>query len=144
MSFDHLVEKTTRRAGNRITRRSFIGRVALAMSAVGVGGLGFSPAPALAVDCPCRTCGDSTACGGSFGNPCPSFTCAGGAWYMCTSYCGTSKLTKFQDCMLKHSCHTYCGKDGMPGCYYQSPYGSCGGRDTVWCRSVTCIRSSKC
>jgi hypothetical protein len=144
MSFDHLVEKTARRAGNRITRRSFIGRVALAMSAVGAGGLAFSPAPALAAGCPCRVCGDSTACGGSFGHPCPSFTCAGGAWYMCTSYCGTSKLTKFQDCMLEHSCHTYCGTDHRPGCYYQTPYGACGGRDMVWCRSVTCVRSSQC
>ena len=63
---------------------------------------------------------------------------------MCTTYCGTSHLTKFQDCMLKHSCHTYCGKDHRPGCYYRTPYGSCGGRSTVWCRSVTCVKSNQC
>jgi hypothetical protein len=144
MSFDHFAESTARRAGNRITRRSFIGRLALAISAAGAGSLAFRSAPALAIDCPCRVCGDSTACGGSFGHPCPSFTCAGGAWYMCTTYCGTKHLTKFQDCMLKHSCHTYCGKDHRPGCYYRTPYGSCGGRSTVWCRSVTCVTSSQC
>jgi hypothetical protein len=144
MSFDHFAESAARRAGNRITRRSFIGRLALAISAAGAGSLAFRSAPALAIDCPCRVCGDSTACGGSFGHPCPSFTCAGGAWYMCTTYCGTSHLTKFQDCMLKHSCHTYCGKDHRPGCYYRTPYGSCGGRSTVWCRSVTCVKSNQC
>ena len=144
MSFDHIAESAARRAGNRITRRSFIGRLALAISAAGAGSLAFRSAPALAIDCPCRVCGDSTACGGSFGHPCPSFTCAGGAWYMCTTYCGTSHLTKFQDCMLKHSCHTYCGKDHRPGCYYRTPYGSCGGRSTVWCRSVTCVKSNQC
>jgi hypothetical protein len=144
MSFDHFAESAARRAGNRITRRSFIGRLALAISAAGAGSLAFRSAPALAIDCPCRVCGDSTSCGGSFGHPCPSFTCAGGAWYMCTTYCGTSHLTKFQDCMLKHSCHTYCGKDHRPGCYYRSPYGSCGGRSTVWCRSVTCVKSNQC
>jgi hypothetical protein len=144
MSFDHFAESAARRAGNRITRRSFIGRLALAISAAGAGSLAFRTAPALAIDCPCRVCGDSTSCGGSFGHPCPSFTCAGGAWYMCTTYCGTSHLTKFQDCMLKHSCHTYCGKDHRPGCYYRSPYGSCGGRSTVWCRSVTCVKSNQC
>jgi hypothetical protein len=144
MSFDHFAESAARRAGNRITRRSFIGRLALAISAAGAGSLAFRSAPALAIDCPCRVCGDSTACGGSFGHPCPSFTCAGGAWYMCTTYCGTSHLTKFQDCMLKHSCHTYCGRDHRPGCYYRTPYGSCGGRSTVWCRSVTCVKSNQC
>jgi hypothetical protein len=144
MSFDHFAESAARRAGNRITRRSFIGRLALAISAAGAGSLAFRSAPALAIDCPCRVCGDSTSCGGSFGHPCPSFTCAGGAWYMCTTYCGTSHLTKFQDCMLKHSCHTYCGKDHRPGCYYRTPYGSCGGRSTVWCRSVTCVKSNQC
>jgi len=144
MSFDHFAESAARRAGNRITRRSFIGRLALAISAAGAGSLAFRSAPALAIDCPCRVCGDSTSCGGSFGHPCPSFTCAGGAWYMCTTYCGTSHLTKFQDCMLKHSCHTYCGQDHRPGCYYRTPYGSCGGRSTVWCRSVTCVKSNQC
>jgi hypothetical protein len=144
MSFDRVFEKVAKRTGNRLTRRSFVGRVALAMSAVGVGGLAATPAPALAIECPCRICGDSTSCGGSFGNPCPTFTCAGGSWYLCTSYCGTTKLTRFRDCMLKHSCRTYCGKDHRPGCYYISPYGSCGGRDKVWCRSVTCIKSTKC
>jgi hypothetical protein len=144
MSFDHLFESTARRAGNRITRRSFIGRVALAISGVGAGSLAFKSAPALAAGCPCRICGHSTSCGGSYGHPCPGFTCAGGAWYMCTTYCGTRHLTKFQDCMLKHSCRTYCGKDHRPGCYYQTPYGACGGRSKVWCRSVTCIRSTQC
>jgi hypothetical protein len=144
MSFDHFAETTARRVGNRITRRSFIGRLALTISAAGAGSLAFRSASALAIDCPCRVCGDSTSCGGSFGNPCPSFTCAGGAWYLCTTYCGTSRLTKFQDCMLKHSCHTYCGPDHRPGCYYHTPYGSCGGRSTVWCRSVTCVESKQC
>ena len=144
MSFDRLAENTARRVGNRLTRRSFIGRVALAVSAVGAGGLASGTAPALAAGCPCRVCGDSTSCNGSFGHPCPSFTCPGGAWYMCTQYCGTKHLTKFQDCMLKHNCHTYCGRDGRPGCYYQTPYGSCGGRSRVWCRSVTCHNSTEC
>jgi hypothetical protein len=144
MSFDQLAEKAARRAGSRLTRRSFFGRVALAVTAIGAGGLAFSPSAALASGCPCRVCGDSTACGGSFGHPCPSFTCPGGAWYMCTSYCGEYHLTKFQDCMLEHNCRTYCGVDHRPGCYYQTPYGACGGRDRVWCRSVTCVRSTQC
>lgn len=142
MSADQLFEKTARRFGNRITRRSFIGRTALGMSAVGVGGLGFTPAVPT-TSCGCAHCGDSTSCGGSYCHGCPSGTCAGGSWYMCTSLCQNQYYTRYQDC-ISGNCRKYCGSDGMPGCYYPTPYGSCGGSKTVYCRSVTCLGPANC
>jgi hypothetical protein len=144
MSFDKLAEKTARYLGSRVTRRSFIGRTAVALAVVGAGGIAFEPSPALASDCPCKVCGDSTSCGGSYHHPCPMGTCAGGAWYVCTSICSGKSYTKFQDCITTSDCHIYCGRDHRPGCYYTTPYGACGGRTTVWCRSVTCTSSGSC
>src|SRR5712691_3356333 len=140
MSFDQLFENTTRRVGNRLTRRSFVGRVALAMSAVGAGGLASTPSRALAAarSCGgCSNCGDSTTCGCTPCHGCPSNTCPGGAWYLCTSHCPCSTLTKYQDCISNGTCSFYCGCDGRPGCYYTTPYGACGGRTKVHCRSIT-------
>jgi hypothetical protein len=147
MSADQLFEKTTRLFGNRVTRRSFIGRVAVGMSAVGAGGLGFMPsaAAAPATKCGCSNCGDSSSCGGSYCHGCPSGTCAGGSWYMCTSICRPSYYTRYQDCIKAASnCRKYCGKDGRAGCYYTTPYGSCGGHSTVYCRAVTCLGPASC
>ena len=144
MSFDEIVEKAARRVGSRVTRRSFLGRTAATLTTIGVGGLGFSPSPAYAASCPCSNCGHSTSCGGSFGNGCPSGTCPGGAWYGCTSFCGGDYLTRYRDCMPSNGCKTYCGGDGRPGCYYQTPYGACGGSEVVYCRAVTCVGPSPC
>lgn len=144
MSFDKLFENATRRVGGSVTRRSFLGRTALAATAVGVGGLGFQPAQALPASCPCSVCGDTTSCGGSFGHGCPSGTCPGGSWYMCTSFCAKYFYTRYRDCMTTSNCKVYCGSDGRPGCYYTTPYGACGGRTTVWCRAVTCLGPAPC
>lgn len=144
MSFDGLFEKTARHVGTRVTRRSILGRTAATLTTIGVGGLGFSPSSALAADsCGCRICGDSTSCGGSFGHNCPRGTCPGGAWYGCTTFCGNN-VTVYRDCMPTGSCGFYCGKDGRPGCYYSTPYGSCGGRTLVWCRAVYCVGPDNC
>lgn len=144
MSADQLFEKTARFCGNRITRRSFIGRVALGMSAVGAGGLGFTPSAVPDTSCGCANCGDSSSCGGSFCHGCPSGTCAGGSWYMCTSTCRPNYYTRFQDCMPTRGCSKYCGRDGRPGCYYATPYGACGGKTVVYCRAVTCLGPAPC
>jgi hypothetical protein len=144
ISFDQLVENTTRRVANRITRRSFIGRAALATSAVGAGGLAFKSSYAPASNAyPCRVCCDSTTCGCTPCHGCPSGTCAGGSWYECTSHCPTGYYTRYRDC-LSGNCSTYCGCDGRPGCYYNTPYGSCGGHTKVWCRSITCLGPAPC
>jgi hypothetical protein len=143
MSLDQMFENTTRHVGNRVTRRSFMGRMALAMGAVGVGGLAFAPSPSLATECGCSVCGDTTSCGGSRGHSCPGGTCAGGSWYMCTSFCAKFYYTRYQDCMSSN-CSPYCGSDGRPGCYYHTPYGSCGGSTTVWCRAITCLGPAPC
>jgi hypothetical protein len=146
MSFDKLFENATRRVGNRITRRSFMGRMALATSAVGVGGLAVKPSPQVS-NCghPCSNTGcDSTTCGCTTCHGCPSGTCAGGAWYMCTSICNTGYYTRYLDCLTSSTCRTYCGCDGRPGCYFSTPYGSCSGHSKVYCRSITCLGPAPC
>jgi hypothetical protein len=149
MSADQLFEKTTRLLGNRISRRSFIGRVALGMSAVGVGGLGFAPA-AVAVPnttCGCPNCGvGSTTCGCTTCHGCPSGTCAGGSWYMCSpNICAPNYYVRYRDCIKSASnCNHYCGCDGRPGCQYNTPYGSCGGHVRTYCRAVTCLGPATC
>lgn len=142
MSLDLLAERTTRRFGNIVTRRSFLGRTAAAITVVGggglvVGGTASGATPALPASCNgCSNCGDSATCSCRIGAGCPSGTCGGGSWYMCTSTC-VGAFTRYQDC-LSGTCSPYCGCQGRPGCYYTTPYGSCGGTSRVYCRSITC------
>jgi hypothetical protein len=138
MSLDELAETATRRFGNIITRRSLLGRTALAITVVGAGGLAAEASPALAAGCNgCSNCGDSATCGCNVGDGCPGGTCAGGAWLMCSSLCIFS-YTRYQDCLSK-TCTPYCNCQGRPGCYYTTPYGSCRGTSRVYCRSITCV-----
>ena len=150
MSADQMFERATRLFGDRIPRRTFIGRIALGMTAVGAGGLGFaSAAPAVTKTCGagCTKCdGDSTTCGGTTCHGCPSGTCAGGSWYMCSpTICAPNFLVRYRDCIKAASnCNAYCGSDHRPGCHFDTPYGSCGGHTRVYCRSITCLGPGSC
>lgn len=145
MTLDALMEATSRRVANSVTRRSFFGRTAAAVAVAGAGDLAFDAPSALAASCcGCRTCGHSTTCKNA-GNFCPSGTCNSGSWYICNvAACGHRYTQAFTDCAGACGGGCYCGSDGRPGCFYQPPYGTCGGHSHVYCRKIHCIGPATC
>lgn len=135
MTFDELTETTTRRFGNVLSRRSFIGKVGFGLTAVGAGGMLRVPNAQAAIMggcCGCPNCGVSTACGTS----CPSGTSACGAWYNCE--CFGYRISRIQDCCGGCGGGCSCGSDGLPSCLYDAPYQS--GWQLVKCRAVSCTQ----
>ena len=129
MSIDELSETATRKFAYRFTRRGLVGRLGVALTAIGASELGFDVSVARAGGCPCSVCdGYSTSCGAG----CPSGTCSCGSWLTCE--CST-RMKQWTDCCT-NSCSQYCGSDGRPGCYYTHEYGSCA--NTIYCRVSQC------
>jgi hypothetical protein len=139
MSIDEISEKIARRTANRFSRRSFIGRVGTTIAVAGAGSLGIHvPMAAAAGCCGCAHCGFSSVCTEG-GGSCPSGTCQCGSWYICQN-CqpGAPTLKKFTDCCSACGGGCFCGADGYPHCFYNPPYGACGGYSKVRCRTIDC------
>jgi hypothetical protein len=151
---------------NRISRRSFIGRVSGVAAAAAAGAAAFpDPAAALTCDCPgggcntgcndrsksCGVNGHSVTCGGLTGNggQCPYYTVACGSWgCTCSSQCPGSQVRIWTDCCAiadqcsdPSSCRCVRDTDGVtrPTCCYGHCYQG-GGTN---CHHIVC-RYQKC
>lgn len=141
---DTITEKIARSAGNRISRRSFIGQVGTSLAVAGAGKWAAVLPQSFAMEdialacCGCPNCGFSTSCGTS--STCPSGTCGCGAWFLCECN-GNSRERRYLDCCAACSGGCSCGADGKPSCLYTAPYGSCSGHTKVKCRVVSCTQA---
>ena len=145
MSADQLFEKTARLYGSRVSRRSFVGRIALGVTAMGRRP-GIRPLGNTRYQLRLQGLRRQHIVRRLVLPRLPLGTCAGGSWYMCTGACRPDYYTRFQDCMPTHGCSKYCGKDtggrgvttGLPTAHAAAPVGCL----VPW--AVTCLGPASC
>jgi hypothetical protein len=139
-AIDVFVDKAAIKAANHFTRRSFIGRVAGATTAVATAGLAVDVPDAMAV---CS--GMSVTCNVLYGfNHCSENTCYDGSWVVPPGHCDHvsqcgSHRTRWRDCCAPPSCTSH-WVSGYRSCHYNCIYngGGCNGYPRVRCRFWAC------
>jgi hypothetical protein len=119
-----LLERAARAAEHGDSRRGFLGRVAVAASALAVGPVRYlvRPQPAMAL-ITCGRCGAGASCCDGWttfcctltgDNACPPYSYAGG-WWKCTSYSG-SRYCEDEGVRYYIDCNRLPGHDCLGGC----------------------------
>lgn len=139
-AIDRLIDRAAVRSANRFSRRSFVGRVAGATTALATAGLAIKVPSAMAV-CP----GTTITCNNLYGfNHCSENTCYDGSWVVPPGSCDAvqqcgGRYTRWRDCCAPSSCGCHTAY-GWPSCCSSCIYngGGCNGYPVVRCRFWTC------
>jgi hypothetical protein len=118
-TIDRLISSTSVKAANRLTRRSFIGRLGIGAAALGTGGLVGIPQATAAGASPSFCAGESVTCNILYGkNGCAGGLCNDGSWCVGPGNCDYVECgaTRWHDCCIRSS---------QCGCHYVSGYPSC-------------------
>lgn len=143
-----------RRLAQRVSRRSFLGRVgkgAIVAATAGVAGVALLDVGAFAHVNPCQeTCSISCeSLPGHNANSCPGSTNTCGCWCInVSSVCGATGIREWCDCCGDNYCqgNRQCveGTDNRthPSCYNHDAYGP--GSEHIACRRHHCVTQSQC
>ena len=155
-SLETLSEEIARGFAQRVSRRSFLGRLGKGMIAasLGAGGAAILAEDAFAHACNCERCDCSIGCAalpGHNSNSCPPGTCTCGCW--CVSGESCPAFREWCDCCggdycNPHGCRCVTGTDGCtrPSCCHHKEWpGGCGSSSWhIACRRSQCVSAGQC
>lgn len=142
LDVDKSVMSLSMKLGNRVTRKSFLGRLAIGVGVLTGGAAGAVAFPRSAeathewVSIQCLYHPDI------YTNGCPSPYCTGGSWFNCGTNCGTRMKEWFDCCYACSNCHTHPDPSDPNGQGYSCCWtGYCAsgcGSNRVVCRYYRC------
>lgn len=144
LDIDKSVMSLSMKLGNRVTRKSFIGRMAIGVGALTGGAAGALAFPKTADATHNEYSIQCTYHPDIWTNGCPSPYCTGGSWFICGGIANCSpRLTEWFDCCYACStCHTHPDPsdpngEGSSCCSYGYCSSGCGSNKVV-CRFHRC------